>query len=101
MAMSPTRKASAIFVVMVLGGGTLAAFAPAMLGAREVRRFCRELPLGLTQAQVQQQVDAQGFGLTKLTDGGWAVEHPNTLGRFECLLRFDAEGKLSDKPAPP
>jgi hypothetical protein len=101
MPVSESRKMSALFLGTVLLLGTLAAFAPAMLGSRKIQRFCEALPLGAAEAEVQAKTAAEGYSFTKLVDGTVAVEHGASLGRLECQLRFDGQGKLASKTRPP
>jgi len=97
MPVSESRKVSALFLGFVLLLGTLASFAPAMVGSYKIRRFCEALPAGATEAEVQAKTAALGYSFTKLTDGAVEVEHPSSLGRVECLLRFDGQGRLASK----
>jgi hypothetical protein len=101
MAVSASRKLSALFLFGVLLLGTVAVFAPAMLGSRKVRQFCEALPTGASLADVRSKAAALGYSLTPLVDGSVAVEHPMTLGRLECSLRFDAQGRLLSWTRPP
>jgi len=80
--------------------GILAAFGPALFSARQVRQFCEELAPGTPMAEVQTRVAAKEYVLTKYTDGSFAVEHQRSLGRVECELRFDDQGKLASKSRP-
>jgi hypothetical protein len=101
MAASASRKMNAAFLFVVFLVGILSAFAPAFFASREVRRFCEDLPLGAPVAEVQRQVVAKEYSLGKLDDGSFAIEHRTSLGRVECTLRFDEQGKLASKSRPP
>jgi hypothetical protein len=101
MPVSESRRMSALFLGSVLLLVTLASFGPAMYASFQIRRFCEGLPTGEAQAAVQAQAAAQGYSFTPLVDGTVAVEHSKSLGRVECLLRFDGQGKLATKTRPP
>jgi hypothetical protein len=99
MAMSDSRKASSLFTFSVLGLGTVAAFLPAFLASRAIHKFCDGLTLGAPVAQVQARALASGLSYARLVDGTSVVEHPRSLGRPYCELRFDDKGQLASKSA--
>jgi hypothetical protein len=92
-----TRLASALFVLVSLLIGTLAVFAPAMLASRELHQFCEALPLGAPLDEVRAQAASHEYGFDTQTDGSIDVQHPRSLGRVECSLRFDDGGMLASK----
>jgi len=99
MAMSDTRKASALFTFGVLGLGTVAAFFPAFLASRKIHAFCDGLAVGTKVAEVQARALASGLSYARLVDGTSVVEHPHSLGRPYCELRFDDQGQLTSRTA--
>jgi hypothetical protein len=101
MAVSVSRKLNAAALTFVFVVGLVAAFAPALFAARELQQFCEALPLGAPAAEVQSRATERDYALTKLDDGSFAVEHPGSLGRLECQLRFDEKGQLASKARPP
>lgn len=95
--MVKSRKISAAGCAVVLLGGTLFAFFPAMRASWEIHRFCDELPLGTASAVVLSRASARGYGVEPLEAGRVVVEHPRSLGRAYCDLSFDARGQLAAK----
>lgn len=88
---------SGLFLVVVLLGGNLFAFLPAMLASREVRRFCGGLAEGTPLYEVRSLAVAGGYGFEQAVGGHVVVEHPRSLGRAYCDLGFDAGGRLASK----
>ena len=97
MAVSASRKMSMTFLFFVFVVGIASVFAPAYFAAREVRQFCEALPLGLTLAEVQARATAQQHSVERYADGTYGIEHRRSLGRVECELTFDDQGKLKGK----
>lgn len=91
------RKQSAITLVVVFLLGTLAAFGPAALASRSTRAFCGGLVPGMTVADLQERADAGRYTSSKVREGVWMVEHPSSLGRAYCVVRFDASDQLTSK----
>lgn len=97
MAISQSRKASALFLVLTLGGGICFAFFPAAMASRESRRFCGALTLGMPLAEIQSRAAAAGYRFEPVVGGHVLVEHPKSLGRAYCELGFDDKGRLASK----
>lgn len=91
------RKQSAITLVVVFLLGTLAAFAPAAFASRSARAFCGGLAPGMTVSELQERAEAARYTSSKVREGVWMVEHPSSLGRAYCVVRFDASGRLTSK----
>lgn len=99
MAISQSRKASAAFLFLLLLGGVLIAFFPAMRAAQEIRPFCDSLPVGTTVAELRALATARGYRFEPVVGNHVLVEHPRSLGRAYCNVGFDSNGKLSSKTA--
>ncbi len=97
MAVSETRKASAIAVTVVLLGGTVTPFVPAFLAAREMKQFCGALATGAALQSIQAQAESRRYDVVEERGGWWRVEHPGSLGRAFCEVRIDAQGRLVEK----
>ncbi len=94
MAMS-VRKKSAIALSTVLLGTTAVVFAPAFFAQRSITAFCVGLGPGTPLAEVRARAAAVRYGMGKQEDGTWVIEHPRSMGRATCTVRFDDAGKLA------
>jgi hypothetical protein len=66
-----------------------------MFASHQVKAFCTSLTPGTPLADVQAKADSANYRMVQLVDGSWRVEHPSSLGRAYCVVRFDGEERLS------
>jgi hypothetical protein len=97
MAVSPSRKMSAAATFFLLFFGIVVAFTPAFFYWRTLRTFCEDLAPGATLAEVQAQAEKRNLEVPQVVDGGVVIEHPRLQSRPQCILQFDAEGKLASR----
>jgi hypothetical protein len=97
MAISLTRKLSAGALFFLLLAGVVVSFLPALAATNEVKGFCEGLTLGTSLNEVKSRAASREFEVTQLVDGRTVVEHPRSLGRIVCDLRFDGQGRLAAK----
>jgi uncharacterized membrane protein YadS len=68
---------------------------PFIVGRSQMQHFCTTLPIGASVSQVQALVAARGYKVSSLINGEAFVHDPRSMGRFNCLLNFDAKGLVS------
>ncbi len=66
-----------------------------VVGRAQMQHFCTTLPLGASVSQVQALITARGYKVSSLINGEAFVHDPRSMGRFNCVLHFDAKGLVS------
>jgi hypothetical protein len=95
MAVSSTRKWSAAFLFVALLAGVTFAFLPYVLASKRMQKFCRELTVGVSMADIEARAQAEGYEVSSRAEGRAILHDPESFGRLICDVRHDASGLLS------
>jgi hypothetical protein len=95
MAASTLRKRFNVVAGLLLLAGLGYMFWPFVVGRSQMHHFCATLPTGASVSQVQSLVAARGYKVSSPTGGEAFVHDPRSMGRFNCVLHFNAKGLAS------
>jgi hypothetical protein len=95
MAISHSRKMNMAGLAVLLLVGTVVSWWPLLSSRWQMHRFCAGLTTGTSPEGVQAQAMEQGYDISMLADGRTRIEHPRSLGRATCDVRFGAQGLVS------
>jgi hypothetical protein len=88
--MSRRRKIGIAFAVALVGA-LVYLLSPLVLGAGDMREFCRSLRPGATQSEVRAAASARGFRVSAVAGDRAFVHDPRSFGRFVCALRVSGD----------
>lgn len=89
MALTPARRRLNILFGLMLGVFLLCIFAPFLFAPVELWWFCRSIPMGISEEQIQAAATDAGFRMSPIQGDVAHIYDFASLGRFSCVLRVN------------